>query len=131
MDNEILQLLNDPFFVKNILVRRQKNQGQYIDGRWTPGNQMQEFEIQANVQPIDGRALSRLPEAQRTSEIRTLYTNFKLQNKVEELKRNADQIIIDGECWEVSSIENWGPMLDHQKCLIIKVTTNVGVICVE
>lgn len=126
--DDIEQLLNDPFFVKTYVVRRQKNAGQYIDGRWAPSSRMEEFEIKASVQPLDGRAIARLPEAQRSAEARLLYTNNNtLQNRVEELKRNADVVVIDGQCWEVSSIENWGPMLQHQKCLIIKITTDEGV----
>jgi 3-dehydroquinate synthase class II len=89
-------------------------------------SRIDEYEISASIQPLDGRSLARLPEAQRTAESRILYTDSTLMNKIEELKRNADQVIVDGECWEVSTVENWGPSLQHQKCIIIKVTTDKG-----
>lgn len=123
--DDIGLLLNDPFFVKEYVVRRPRG-GQYIEGRWVESARYEEFPIKASVQPLDGRAIARLPEAQRTAEARLLYTQAKLENRVEELGRNADLVLINGECWEVSSIEGWGPSLEHQKCLIIKVTTDRG-----
>lgn len=113
-------------FGRAVTVRRPAR-GAYVEGRWVQPDAHTDIKIIASVQPIDGRTLERLPEAQRTREVRKIYASKVLFNRVEALGRKADIIVMDGECWEVSTVELWGPMLDHSKCLIMKMSTNEGV----
>lgn len=115
-------------FGKNYTIKRSSKEGCYVDGRWQASRRDTEFTVLASIQPVDGRTLERLPEAQRTLETRKMYAACVLQNTVEDIGRNADRVIIDGEEWEVATVELWGPMLDHSKCIIIRMNTDSGVV---
>lgn len=103
-------------------VTRQKNEGSYINGRWQPTSKLETFEIVASIQPIDGNQLQLLPEGERTSEMRNLYTATKLNTANEDKTINADIILIGSDYWEVQKVETWSPnLLNHFKCLIVRI----------
>lgn len=58
--------------------------------------------IQASVEPTKGRMLQRLPEGERVTEHRVLYTATRLQ-----VIGDPDIVTIDGEDWEVESVSDW------------------------
>jgi hypothetical protein len=75
------------------------------------------FSILASVQPMSGRELQRLPEGMRVAERRVLFTATTLQ-----VVGAPDVVRVDGEDWEVESVENWGPAIgSFCKATIAKV----------
>lgn len=76
------------------------------------------FAVVACVQPVLGRELQRLPEARRTREAKALWTQTALQ-----AQPVADRVTIDGEAYEVDSVQRWADSGDYYKAIVLKVTT--------
>lgn len=55
--------------------------------------------------PLTGRQLERLPEGQRSGELRAFYTKTSLQTAGEGVA--ADVISDDGRTWEVEDVDDW------------------------
>lgn len=77
-----------------------------------------EFDIVASVQPLRGEELDRLPENLRTKEVKVLFTRDVL--KVAGTTTQGDLVEIDGEVWEVSSVERWDALANFTKCLVAR-----------
>jgi hypothetical protein len=77
------------------------------------------FDVVASVQPVNGRELQRLPEGLRTSEVRKLYTATQL--KTQGAAQDPDLIQIDGDSWEVQTVERWDILGGYWKVLVSKV----------
>lgn len=75
-----------------------------VDGRRVDGAQTT-FDVVACVQPIDGRTLESLPEADRTSEMRLVFTEEELFARKPGFE--PDSFEIDGEDWTVIRVERW------------------------
>ena len=108
-------------FGRSYRVRRQQRSGDYVLGHWVPTGNKNTFEIIASIQPIDGKTMQQLPEGERSMEMRTLYTTTELLTVDEQGQRNPDVVTIDCEEWEVHKVEKWFPLLDHYKCIIIRM----------
>lgn len=63
--------------------------------------------IRACVQPATGKDLLRLPEGRRSNETRALFTTTQLYTGDIASAFQADQVIIDGDPWEVQHVEDW------------------------
>ena len=63
------------------------------------------FEIEASVQPLSGRDLQMLSDAERVLETRALYTDAELF--VRRGEKAADTVAIEGESWRVFKVERW------------------------
>lgn len=108
-------------FGKQYKVIRASKEGDYVQGRWVPTKNTSTVTITASVQPIDGDMLQILPEGERSMEMRTLYTTTKLNTVKETGLKVPDVVCIDGGEWEVHRVEQWQPLLDHYKCLIVRM----------
>lgn len=64
------------------------------------------FSILASVQPMSGRELQRLSEGLRVAERRVLFTSTSLR-----VIGAPDVVSVDGELWEVETVEHWGPAI--------------------
>lgn len=78
--------------------------GTRTQGRYTPGSTSQ-FAITASVQPVTGRDLQVLPEAQHAEDVRVVYATTEI--KTQEAGFEPDQISIDGALWKVVNVEKW------------------------
>lgn len=84
----------------------------FVDGRAVPGA-TSTFTIVACIQPMSepmkGRMLHILPEAQHTEEIRIVHTETELRSGAE-----PDSISIDGEPWKVIGFQRWQAFGTHE-----------------
>ena len=94
--------------------------GTMADGIETPGTSAT-FTITASVQPLDGRELQALPEGERGSEIRVIYTTTELKTRT--ATTATDRVEIDGEPYEVISVATWKAWgSTHYRCLASRVS---------
>lgn len=73
-------------------------------GRYTAGSPST-FSIAASIQPVAGRELQALPEAQHGEEVRVIYTTTEL--KTRDPGFEPDTIEIDSEDWTIFRFERW------------------------
>jgi hypothetical protein len=76
----------------------------YVDGLLVAGS-TSTFSITASVQPVTGRELQTLPEAQHGREVRVVFTTAELRTR--QAGNAPDTIEIDGETWAVERQEGW------------------------
>jgi hypothetical protein len=83
------------------------SEGTYVKGKWVNGP-LQTLDIDASIQPLSGTDTMRLEEGDRTKESRKLYTATRLLTKREgATPREADTIEIDGDQFQVDSVQSW------------------------
>lgn len=70
------------------------------------------FVINASVQPASGRDLQRLPEGQRSSEIKSIFTMTEL--------RLTDVVTIGSSTYQVQHVERWADSGNFFKALALK-----------
>lgn len=78
-----------------------------------------DFTITCNVQPMDGKDLLLVPEADRYKEQYTLFTN-----NCEIPLRDNDRVIRNGVNFQTQNVQNWG---SFQECRIMKVDVGPNV----
>lgn len=84
----------------------------YLEGKPVK-RELAEFFIVCNVQPMDGRDLLLVPEADRFKEQYTLFTN-----NVQTPLMDNDRIVRGGINFQCQNVENWG---SYQKCRIMRI----------
>jgi hypothetical protein len=101
----MLTMLSNPAFTAGspFTVTRTA-EGSRPNGRYTPGS-ASTFPIIASVQPVSGRELMILPEAQHVEEVRVVYTATEI--KTREPGYEPDKVTIDGAAWTVIRAERW------------------------
>jgi hypothetical protein len=77
--------------------------GSYTTGRYAAGAPST-FAITASVQPVQGRDLQSVPEAQRGEEVKVLWTTTELRTRG---AGEPDSVSIDGEAWRVVRVKRW------------------------
>lgn len=82
----------------------------------TPGTST--LTITACVQTATGRDLKRLPEGRRTDELKAVFTATQLHTQ--ESGQGADLISIDGDMYEVQTVERWDTSGAYFKALALK-----------
>lgn len=75
-------------------------------GRVTPPTPTT-YSVNANVQPLSGSELLRLPEGLRTRETVALWTDVDLRTADESAGVLADTVAINGRTYEVELVEDW------------------------
>ena len=94
--------------------------GTMTSGRYSGPGAASTFEIAASVQPLNGKDLKAVPEAERTSHLRKLYTETALQTRT--ATNEADSVLIDGESHKVISVEyHEGFGFKHYKTVVSRV----------
>ncbi len=104
-------------FALPVTVRRFTIAGTWVEGVWVPGA-FEDFEDRMSVQPLVGKDLLNLPEAQRTKRLMKGYIATELRTVSEADKIDADQVFYDGVWFEVQTVELWKDgkeSLDHWK----------------
>jgi hypothetical protein len=78
-----------------------------------------------SIQPISGRELLNVPEAQRTRQFMTAYSPVKLYTVQTSVSKKADLIEWDGAFFEVQAVEYWASsgnsIAPHWRCRIAEV----------
>ncbi len=92
-------------FSETVTVNRE-SAGTYSSGVYVPGSSSL-FAIQMSVQPLSGKELLNLPEAQRTRRQIKGYTATELFTASEALSQKADIVSYDDSTFEVQDVEQW------------------------
>lgn len=80
------------------------------------------FMIEGSVQPMTPEKLQELPELERTSESRIIYTEAALRAASVQNKTAADMVKYRGEDWKVVSVKTHDEgILDHAEVVIQRV----------
>lgn len=109
-------------FAEDVLVRRFAP-GSYVQGKWVEGP-FQDFPARMSIQPLIGKDLLNLPEAQRGKRIMMGYAALELKTVHELSGQSADQVFYDGVWFQVQRVELWkdgSGELDHWKLLLAEV----------
>lgn len=72
------------------------------------------FDFTGMVQPVTGKALDRLPEGLRQSEVVTVWSPTEL--------RNRDRFSYQSDTWEVQQLENWNTLGAYYRAFAVKVS---------
>lgn len=107
----------DSFATDTYVVTR-RSPSTYTNGRLdAPVNTL--LSIDASVQPAMGRDLQRLPEGNRTMEVRAIYTTAELFTQGP--NQDPDIIAIEGYAYEVQTVEQFGMVGNYYKALALKI----------
>lgn len=97
----------------------------YAAGSWVSGNYVEgagtDSTIRMSVQPLSGKDLLNLPEAQRTRRWMKGYTATAMMVCSESSKQRADRVAYDDTVFEVQTVERWRGDLNHFKVLMAEV----------
>lgn len=89
--------------------------GEYVDGIWQSTGD-ENLEVKGSVQPLTGREIQRIPEGRRNTERKKIYTGDLLQPGESDTLKNADEITIDGDIFQVETVEPWN---GHYKAMLV------------
>ena len=107
----------DSFATDSYVVTR-RSPSTYTNGRLNaPTDTL--LTILASVQPAEGRDLQRLPEGNRTQEVRAIYTSTELFTQGP--GQDPDILAIEGYAYEVQRVEQFGMVGKYFKALALKI----------
>lgn len=78
-----------------------------------------QLQIEASVQPMGGRELDRLPELLRQREVRVVFTGTELKGTAD--TQEADQLTLDGEQWQVQTVESWSTLGGYYRAIVARM----------
>lgn len=90
----------------DVVVTRYSAGGDYVDGTFIAGS-TSEIETVMSIQPLNGRELINLPEAQRTRQMMKGYASIELFTATQSTSKKADLITYQSKTYEVQSVEAW------------------------
>lgn len=102
---------------KNYTLKR-KNAGSYVAGKWVDGTLIPSLVAFASIQPMTGKEMVRIPEGDRNRERKVAYSADLLKVAEPTSGTKADIVTVDGQDFEVESVEPW---TDYWKAVIVKV----------
>ena len=100
--------------------------GEWVDGIWVEASFNDTVE-EMSVQPLVGKDLLNLPEAQRTKRLMKGYIAKELRTVSEPGQYKADRVFYDDVWFEVQTVELWkdaqkpDSSLDHWKVVLAEV----------
>lgn len=108
-------------FSETITITRYDPDGYYDGPRWVGGS-TSTFDIEISLQPLNGRELMYLPEAQRSKRSLKGYTTTELQTVgVNGSNQKADSFTYQGTDFEIYNVKAYkGEVLNHYKILAIE-----------
>lgn len=77
--------------------------------------------IMASVQPLGEQELQNLPEGQRQRSPRRVYTTVALQTADPDTDTDADQLVIDGEAYQIQSVTRHRSVIPHYRGLALRL----------
>lgn len=95
--------------------------GSYVEGRYVSNPTTQTLVILASVQPTTPQDLFRLPEAQRTVDSITVWTETPLQMPDAPSGVEGDVVFFSNRQWQVQRIFDWGANGGFMKVICQKV----------
>lgn len=113
-------LLGNDRFIDSFIVSRPDNSGTWNKGRWESDATLSTISINASVQRLTPRETELLPELYRTRRAYKVYTQTELFPVDVESSKNADQISISGDNYDVISVEYWRQIYPHYKAIAVQ-----------
>lgn len=102
--------------------------GSYVNRVYVPGATTT-FSVLMSVQPLNGRELLNLPEAQRTRQWIKAYCATELRTAEQSTGIKADRVTANGRVYEVQMVEFWtnpaSILAPHWRVLLAEVNTEV------
>lgn len=90
------------------------------NGRYEEGINIP-ISFEANHQPVSGRELLLVPEAERVKDVRKIYTSFTLRTARVPNRTLADEVVIDNLLYQVFQVETYNMgVLNHTKAIVIR-----------
>jgi hypothetical protein len=105
-------------FGETVEVRR-KQAGQWVNGRWVEGAETG-FTAQASIQPMRGKHMEFLPEAQRTGEEMVAYITVEVLPSSAIAGTQTDIIVWRGVRYKVLHVKRWLPTQIHWEAIITR-----------
>jgi hypothetical protein len=93
------------FAVPGGIIIKRDTAGTWSNGRYTQGTRSTIADVVASFQPLRGKEIEMLPEGDRGKRSGKLYTATEIRAEDRTAQLMADQIIYDGDTWEVRSVE--------------------------
>jgi hypothetical protein len=90
------------------LIRRRKTGGDYVRGRWVPGEPA-DTKFSGTWQPASGKTLELLPEGKRSREVFKCFAPLSLDFTSADIngEKEADSVIWQGKEYEVTTAARW------------------------
>jgi hypothetical protein len=113
--SEMLDILND-LDAESVTVKRYDS-GSYVNGLYVAGD-TDDITAVVSLQPMPGKELLNLPEAQRTRRWLKGYSDTELLTASQSDSKKADLFEYDGTTFEVMRSDKWvGGSLSHWRIL--------------
>lgn len=93
-------------FSEQVTVTRDDASGTWSNGVFVPNGTTQ-FTVKMSVQPMNGKELLNVPEAQRTRRLVKGYCATELKTGDQESVQQADIVTYNGSDFEVQTVEYW------------------------
>ncbi len=93
--------------------------GSYTSGRWSEVSGSS-VPITASVQMLSAKEMLRLPEGQRETAARKLYTTTLLKAADVAAGTRAGRVTYEGETWEVLAADDWDDLGGYYKAIVTK-----------
>ena len=113
------------FFTESIQVKRSSGGDYNARGHYVPRPEAT-FNLQANVQPLQGKELLILPEGERTKDSLKVLTDVQLYEVNEETGSKPDLIFWKGKAYKVHSVKNYTQIIPHFETIAINVNREKG-----
>ena len=113
------------FFAESIQVKRSGG-GEYNARGYYTAFPAGTFNLQANVQPLQGTELLILPEGKRNKESLKILTDVQLLETNEKTGALPDVIFWQGRAFEVHSVKNYTQIIPHFESIAINVNHSEG-----
>lgn len=109
------------------LVVHRSPEGEWIKGRWAEESSEQLFTVDGHYYPLTANRKMMLPEASRTKSSYSMQCVAKLRTVDEGNNKTADKVEINGELYEVQSVEHFDiGNCQHYEYLLIRKEKSAG-----
>lgn len=116
-----LSLALSTFAVPGGITVLRREPGTIVDGRYVETEPVETQGVQASVQPSPQEDLELLPEGARSSKAITIWTPFALRTVEQATGRPADQVVYEGETFEVHHVRDWGVVAGYRKAVAVRM----------
>ena len=109
--NSALNILNNPAFVKDIVLKRESPGENDSTGEYVPGS-VTEYELKGSVQPSTDSERRNLPEGETITEAITVYITTRDRDEIRPLRvgtspTNSDIIFVNSLNYAVRFSQDW------------------------
>lgn len=96
-----------PVIASELIDIEVRSGGSYVNGSWVSTAPVVTNDVSANVQPLRGDELKRLPEGRRNEEAVRIFCETELNPGDKSIGREADRVTWFGRVYEVENVRPW------------------------